>query len=223
MLFIVLLGVNNQLRSNFFVNNSLLMLNWQLCVKRPNFWLNFVTRTLSSFVVLRSAKISAVWSLNVLRMARSRLSSTRFRFRGIFRSSFAQIQQLVFSFFTQQALFIAISSKIRFDVPVSFRSYFFFYENNCRSENVLVYSLSASETVCAKLTDFGSARNAKGHIDENGRVVMGNADRARSLNNGTPIYMAPQLFQKTARPSEASDTYSLGVLFYEIGKFKCVC
>ena len=124
-MFIVLLGVNNQLRSNFFVNNSLLMLNWQLCVKRPSFWLNFVTRTLSSFVVLRSAKISAVWSLNVLRMVRSRLSSTRFRFRGIFRSSFAQIQQLVFSFFTQQALFIAISSKIRFDVPVSFRSYFF--------------------------------------------------------------------------------------------------
>jgi serine/threonine protein kinase len=28
--------------------------------------------------------------------------------------------------------------------------------------------------------------------------------------------MAPELFNKSARPSEASDTYALGVLFYEI-------
>eukprot|EP01108_Squamamoeba_japonica_P006211 TRINITY_DN49_c0_g1_i2.p1 TRINITY_DN49_c0_g1~~TRINITY_DN49_c0_g1_i2.p1 ORF type:complete len:758 (-),score=492.97 TRINITY_DN49_c0_g1_i2:68-2341(-) len=85
-----------------------------------------------------------------------------------------------------------------------------------KSENVLVYSLSATETTCAKLTDFGSARNAKAHIDASGHVMLGDQDRARSMANGTPIYMAPQLFQKTARPSEASDCFALGVLFYEI-------
>jgi serine/threonine protein kinase len=45
-----------------------------------------------------------------------------------------------------------------------------------KSDNVLVFSLSGKESVCAKLTDFGSARNAKSHIDNVGRVQLG-ADR----------------------------------------------
>ena len=84
-----------------------------------------------------------------------------------------------------------------------------------KSDNVLVFSLSAREVVCAKLTDFGSARAAKAHIDATGKVQLG-ADRHHSQADGTPIYMSPQLFAKTSRPSEASDCYALACLFYEI-------
>jgi serine/threonine protein kinase len=84
-----------------------------------------------------------------------------------------------------------------------------------KSDNVLVFSLSPREAVCAKLTDFGSARAAKAHIDATGKVQLG-ADRNHSQADGTPIYMSPQLLAKTSRPSEASDCYALGCLFYEI-------
>jgi serine/threonine protein kinase len=84
-----------------------------------------------------------------------------------------------------------------------------------KSDNVLVFSLSPRESVCAKLTDFGSARAGKAHVDATGRVELG-ADKQLSANEGTPIYMSPQLFARSSRPSEASDCYALGVLFYEV-------
>jgi serine/threonine protein kinase len=84
-----------------------------------------------------------------------------------------------------------------------------------KSDNVLVFSLSPLETVCAKLTDFGSARAGKAHIDTTGQIQLGSHVHF-SANEGTPIYMSPQLFARTSRPSEASDVYSLGVLFYEV-------
>jgi serine/threonine protein kinase len=84
-----------------------------------------------------------------------------------------------------------------------------------KSDNVLVFSLSPRESVCAKLTDFGSARAGKAHIDATGQIQLGSPLHF-SANEGTPIYMAPQLFARTSRPSEASDCYSLGVLFYEV-------
>jgi serine/threonine protein kinase len=84
-----------------------------------------------------------------------------------------------------------------------------------KSDNVLVFSLSPRETVCAKLTDFGSARAGKAHIDAAGHIQLG-SNAHFSANEGTPIYMSPQLFARTSRPSEAGDCYSLGMLFYEV-------
>jgi serine/threonine protein kinase len=84
-----------------------------------------------------------------------------------------------------------------------------------KSDNVVVFSLSAHEAVCCKLTDFGSARSARAHVDQTGRVLADSADDGARAN-GTPIYMAPELFAKSTLPSEASDVYALGILFFEI-------
>jgi hypothetical protein len=80
--------------------------------------------------------------------------------------------------------------------------------------NVLIFSLSAQESVVAKLTDFGSARMRTAAAAMM-MVAAAAADRTRSPIEGTPIYMAPQLFDRSARPSEQSDCYSLGATFYE--------
>jgi serine/threonine protein kinase len=89
-----------------------------------------------------------------------------------------------------------------------------------KSDNVVVFSLSAHEAVCCKLTDFGSARSARAHVDQTGRVLS--TDSAERVN-GTPIYMAPELFPKTSHPSEASDVYALGILFFEIASESGMC
>jgi tRNA A-37 threonylcarbamoyl transferase component Bud32 len=80
--------------------------------------------------------------------------------------------------------------------------------------NVLIFSLSAQESVVAKLTDFGSARTRTAAAAAAAAMMVA-ADRTRSPIEGTPIYMAPQLFDRSARPSEQSDCYSLGATFYE--------
>jgi tRNA A-37 threonylcarbamoyl transferase component Bud32 len=48
-----------------------------------------------------------------------------------------------------------------------------------KSDNVLVFSLSPRESVCAKLTDFGSARAGKAHIDAAGQVQLGSRATSR--------------------------------------------
>jgi serine/threonine protein kinase len=86
--------------------------------------------------------------------------------------------------------------------------------------NLLVFSLSSSETVVAKLTDFGSARVAKGNLmTANKAGIMQMASNDRSGLEGTPIYMAPELFAGSARPSEATDVHALGMTFYETTSF----
>jgi serine/threonine protein kinase len=86
--------------------------------------------------------------------------------------------------------------------------------------NLLVFSLSSSETVVAKLTDFGSARVAKGNLmTANKAGIMQMASNDRSGLEGTPIYMAPELFDGSARPNEATDVHALGMTFYETTSF----
>lgn len=82
--------------------------------------------------------------------------------------------------------------------------------------NVLVYSLSARETTVAKLTDFGSARVVKANVDRAGRQRFFFSGGDHSGVQGTPVYMAPELFERSSRPCEASDCYSLGVTLFEI-------
>jgi len=78
-----------------------------------------------------------------------------------------------------------------------------------KTDNVLVFSLSEGEAVLAKLTDFGTAVDAV--------VMVGGAkDRNHSSLVGTPIYMAPELLLRNAKPSEETDVYAFGIMMYEL-------
>jgi serine/threonine protein kinase len=78
-----------------------------------------------------------------------------------------------------------------------------------KTDNVLVFSLSESETVLAKLTDFGTAVDA---------VVMVGGAKGKNQSSlvGTPIYMAPELLLRSAKPSEETDVYAFGIMMYEL-------
>lgn len=70
-----------------------------------------------------------------------------------------------------------------------------------------------------RLSDFGLARCAGGDRQLVASLTDVNADTFRAVTvtseGGTPIYMAPELFQG-ARASVRTDLYSLGVTVYEI-------
>jgi serine/threonine protein kinase len=74
--------------------------------------------------------------------------------------------------------------------------------------NLLVFSLSSSETVVAKLTDLRAQRASPRATNK--ADIMQMASNDRSGLEGTPINMALELFDGSARPNEATDVHALG-------------
>jgi serine/threonine protein kinase len=84
-----------------------------------------------------------------------------------------------------------------------------------KSDNVLVFSLSPRESVCAKLTDFGSARAGKAHIDATGQIRARLASALLGQRGHADLHVAAAVRAHVA-PVGGERLYSLGVLFYEV-------
>ncbi|ELP92368.1 protein serine/threonine kinase, putative [Entamoeba invadens IP1] len=77
-----------------------------------------------------------------------------------------------------------------------------------KPDNLLVFSLDLNDTVNAKLTDFGSARNIN--------LLMTNMTFTKGI--GTPTYMAPEVLEQE-KYKKSADIYSFGITFYETLKW----
>ncbi|EDR23983.1 protein serine/threonine kinase, putative [Entamoeba dispar SAW760] len=78
-----------------------------------------------------------------------------------------------------------------------------------KPENILIMSLDTiNVSVCAKLTDFGSARN----------INMLQTNMTFTTGVGTPVFMAPEilLLQKYKKPA---DIYAFAITIYEVMKW----
>ncbi|ELP94392.1 protein kinase, putative, partial [Entamoeba invadens IP1] len=73
-----------------------------------------------------------------------------------------------------------------------------------KPDNILVFSFDVNETVNAKLTDFGSARNVN--------LLTTNMTFTKGI--GTPVYMAPEVMQQE-RYKKPADIYSFGITMFE--------
>ncbi|ELP94289.1 protein serine/threonine kinase, putative [Entamoeba invadens IP1] len=98
--------------------------------------------------------------------------------------------------------------KIKFMLDAS-KGLLYLHENgilhrDIKPDNLLVFSLESNDTVNAKLTDFGSARNIN--------MLMTNMTFTKGI--GTPKYMAPEILEKEKYKKEA-DVYSLAITMYE--------
>ncbi|ELP89742.1 serine-threonine protein kinase, putative [Entamoeba invadens IP1] len=81
-----------------------------------------------------------------------------------------------------------------------------FLHRDIKGENVLVYSLNHNNTVCGKLTDFGTCRS----ISESALNI-----KELSSGIGTPTYMSPESLQGLTTYSYPVDIYAFGVVMYE--------
>ena len=77
-----------------------------------------------------------------------------------------------------------------------------------KPDNVLVFSLDEVLTVNGKLTDFGSSRNIN--------MLMTNMTFTKGI--GSPVYMAPEVFNKQ-KYKKAADVFSFGVMLFECSKW----
>ena len=73
-----------------------------------------------------------------------------------------------------------------------------------KPDNVLVFSFDEIIVANGKLTDFGSSLNVN--------LLMTNMTFTKGI--GTPVYMAPEVFNK-AKYKKAADVFSFGVMMYE--------
>ncbi|KAL7720151.1 Serine-threonine protein kinase [Entamoeba marina] len=73
-----------------------------------------------------------------------------------------------------------------------------------KTDNVLVYSSNPFDPITAKVTDFGTSRS---FIESSGKIAL--------QNIGTPMYMAPEIFQ-SEQMTLKSDIFSFSICMLEI-------